>query len=119
MAMALTTLSAVVEASAYAGPSVINLADPHMLELLQVRYVRVKLCTTAVGRIQNRILSALSPKLSFKGASTHHRVSRDREWDTPAVGMWVAHHRAELNEEVHPGGIIGHALPSHRSPSKK
>ena len=48
MAIALTTVSAVEEASAYAGPSVIHLADQHMLELLQMRYVRAKLCTTAV-----------------------------------------------------------------------
>ena len=110
MAVALTTLSAVVEASAYMGPSVIDLADPHMLELLQMRYVRAKLCTTAVGRIQNRILSALSPRISFKMAPTHHRVSRDRDWDNPAVGMWVAHHGAERNESALPGGTLGHAL---------
>ena len=50
MAIALTTVSAVEEASAYAGPSAIHLADQHILELLQMRYVRAKLCTTAVGR---------------------------------------------------------------------
>ena len=61
------------------------------------RYARATL-----GRIQNCILPTLSPRISFKMAATHHRVSRDQEWDSPAVGMWVAHHGAELNESVHP-----------------
>ena len=100
MATAPTTLSAVKEASAYAGPSVIHLADPHMLELLQLRYVQAKLCTTAVERIHSHILSALSPRIFFKVADTHHRISKDREWDNPAIGMWLAHHGAELNDSV-------------------
>ena len=102
-------MAAVEKAAAYVGPSVIHLADPHMLELLQMRYVRAKLCTSAVGRIQNRILSVLSPRITFKMAATHHRVTRDREWDNSEVGMWVAHHGAEHNEEALPGGTVGHS----------
>ena len=39
MALALTTLAAVDEAGKYEGPSIIHLADPHLLDLLQNRYV--------------------------------------------------------------------------------
>ena len=129
MALAIKTLSDVEEASAYAGPTGIHLADPHILELLQLRYVRAKLYTTAVGRIHNRILYALPPKISFKAEATHHRTSKGREWGNPAVGMWVAHHVVELTEASLPRGTLlqGGPAPSdtssrlllHRLPSPR
>ena len=102
MALALTTLAAVEEAGKYEGPSIIHLTDPHLLELLQIRYVRAKLCMTALGRIHNRILSALAPKISFLSAAAQHRSTKDPPWDQPSLGVWIAYQGAMSQEQSLP-----------------
>ena len=95
-----------MEAGAYEGPSDIDITDPHLLELLRIRYVRAKLCMTALGRIHNSILSALVPKISFHAATPRHRLTTDPAWDQASVEMWIAHKGSKGEAQDLPGDLL-------------